>query len=247
MGLLRGRTALVTGGSRGLGWEMVRAFAREGADVVIVSRKQQTCDERAEQVRSEHGVRAFARACHVGDWAQCDALIDWVEREVGEIDVLVNNAGMLPLYPSVDQVDEALFDKVIATNLKGPFRLGAALGVRMAGGRGGSIINISSIEADRPTASAVPYAAAKAGLNAMAVGLAQALGPTVRVNTIQAGPFLTDISKAWGDAAFEQIEGAFALGRAGQPQEIVGAALFFATEASTYCTGSVLRVDGGPA
>jgi NAD(P)-dependent dehydrogenase (short-subunit alcohol dehydrogenase family) len=246
MGVLHGRTALVTGGSRGLGWEMARGIAREGADVVIVSRKQQPCEERAEQIRSEFGVQAFARSCHVGDWAQCDALIDWVARNVGEIDVLVNNAGMSPLYPSVDQVEEALFDKVIATNLKGPFRLSAAFGARMAAGRGGSIINISSIEADRPTAAAVPYAAAKAGLNAMTAGLAQALGPAVRVNTIQAGPFLTDISQAWPADALEQIAGSFALERAGRPDEIVGAALFFATDASAYCTGSVLKLDGGP-
>ncbi|HZP15578.1 MAG TPA: SDR family oxidoreductase [Nocardioides sp.] len=246
MGDLQGRTVLVTGGSRGLGWEMVRGFAGQGADVVIVSRKQHHCDERAELISNEFGVRAFARACNVGDWADCDALIHWVEHEVGELDVLVNNAGMSPLYPSVDQVGESLFDKVIATNLKGPFRLSAALGTRMAAGRGGSIINISSIEAGRPTATAVPYSAAKAGLNAMTVGLAQALAPKVRVNAIQAGPFRTDISNAWGPEAFEQIAQSFALARAGQPDEIVGAALFFATDASAYCTGSILRVDGGP-
>lgn len=246
MGVLDGRTAVVTGGSRGLGREIVQGFALEGADVVVVSRKAGLCEERAAQVSAEFGVRSVGRACNVGDWGQCDALVDWLEVEVGPVHVLVNNAGVSPLYPSVDQVDEALFDKVIATNLKGPFRLTANLGTRMAATGGGSIINISSIEAIRPSAAAVPYAAAKAGLDAMTAGMAQALAPRVRVNSILAGPFMTDIAKAWDDSAFREIADGFALGRAGRPEEIIGAAVFLASEASSYCTGTVMRLDGGP-
>ncbi len=246
MGSLDGRTAVITGGTRGLGWEMARGFAREGADIVLVSRKAQACADRAAELHAEFGVRVLGRAANVGDWDQCDALVDWLAAEAGPMRVLVNNAGMSPLYPSVDRVSEALFDKVIATNLKGPFRLTANLGSRMAAGGGGSIINISSLEAIRPTAAAVPYAAAKAGLDAMTAGMAQALAPDVRVNSILAGPFLTDIAQAWPESATEQIAEGFALRRAGRPEEVVGAAVFLASEASSYCTGSVLRLDGGP-
>ena len=122
--------------------------------------------------------------------------------------MLVNNAGMSPLYPSVDQVSEALFDKVLGVNLKGPFRLTSLVGTRMAAGAGGSIINISSVEAERPEPSALPYAAAKAGLEALTLGFVRAFGPTVRVNTIRCGMFRTDIAKAWGDPNVGRRDGA---------------------------------------
>jgi len=153
---------------------------------------------------------------------------------------------MSPLYPSVDQVTEALYDKVLDVNLKGPFRLMAAIGTRMAAGAGGSIINISSGAATRPTPDVIPYAAAKAGLNAMTRAFAHAFGPSVRVNCIQAGPFLTDISKAWDMEAFTaRAETTMALRRGGEPDEIVGAALYFASAASSFTTGAILPVDGG--
>jgi NAD(P)-dependent dehydrogenase (short-subunit alcohol dehydrogenase family) len=161
--------------------------------------------------------------------------------------VLVNNAGMAPLYPSLVDVSEELFDRVIGVNLKGPFRLTALVGARMADGDGGSIINVSSVAAIRPTPDDLPYAAAKAGLDALTAGFAQAYGPRVRVNTIMAGPFLTDIAKAWDLEAFAKHAEAYPLGRGGQPDEIVGAALYLASDASSFTTGSVLRVDGGMA
>jgi NAD(P)-dependent dehydrogenase (short-subunit alcohol dehydrogenase family) len=242
---LAGRVVLVTGGSRGLGREMVLAFAAAGADVVIASRKVDGCIALAEEVRRKHGRRALPVACNVGDWAQCDRLIETAYGEFGKVDVLVNNAGMSLLYPSLDQVTEQMFDKVMAVNLKGPFRLAAAIGARMAAAGGGSIINVSSIEAARPEPLAVPYAAAKAGLNALTAGLAQTYGPAVRVNTIQCGPFETDIAKAWPDALRAELVRHNALGRVGQPGDIVGAALYFATDASAFCTGSTLALDGG--
>lgn len=118
----------------------------------------------------------------MSDWTQCDALVERAYERVGNLDILVNNAGLSPLYPAIDEVSEELFDKVIALNLKGPFRLAATIGTRMAAGDGGSILNISSVAAIRPTPDVLPYAAAKAGLNALTEGLAQALGPRVRVN-----------------------------------------------------------------
>ncbi|WUI65296.1 SDR family oxidoreductase [Nocardia sp. NBC_00403] len=242
---LSDKVVLVTGGSRGLGREMVLAFAGAGADVVIASRKLDGCVELADEVRSTYGRRALPVACNVSDWAQCDALVDTVYAEFGTVDVLVNNAGMSLLYPSLDQVTEAMFDKVIGVNLKGPFRLSAVIGTRMAAGSGGSIINISSIEAARPEPLAVPYAAAKAGLSNLTGGLAQTFGPTVRVNTIQCGAFATDIAKSWPDELRAEMTRHNALARVGEPNEIVGAALFFATDASAFCTGATLALDGG--
>jgi len=244
-GPLSGRIALVTGGSRGLGKAIALAFADAGADVAIVSRKLESCEELAEEVRRTTGRRAVAVAAHVGDWEALPAMLDDVEAQLGHCDVLVNNAGIAPLYDDLQGVSEQLFDKVIAVNLKGPFRLMALAGARMRENGGGSIINISSIASMRPTTSDLPYAAAKAALNTLTAGFAQAFGPTVRVNTIVAGPFLTDISKAWDHIAFEEAVAAYPLRRGGQPDEIVGAALYFAGPGSTYTTGAQLAVDGG--
>jgi NAD(P)-dependent dehydrogenase (short-subunit alcohol dehydrogenase family) len=241
---LGGKVALITGGSRGLGREMALAFARAGADVVIASRKLESCEHTAAEVEAL-GRKALPHACHVGDWQALDALADAAYSRFGKVDVLVNNAGMSPLYPSLAEVSEALWDKVLAVNLKGPFRLTANVGTRMAAGDGGSIINVSSIAAIRPTPIETPYAAAKAGLNALTVAFAHAFGPKVRVNCIMAGPFLTDIAKAWHPAALAAIETTSALKRAGDPDEVVGAALYFASAASSFTTGAVLRIDGG--
>jgi NAD(P)-dependent dehydrogenase (short-subunit alcohol dehydrogenase family) len=240
-----GQVVLVTGGSRGMGRELVLAFAARGASVVIASRKLDACAELADQVRAAHGVRALPVACNVSRWADCDALVETAYGEFGRVDVLINNAGLSPLYPSLDEVSEALFDKVIGVNLRGPFRLASAIGTRMAGLAGGSIINVSSIAAVRPGAHELPYAAAKAGLNAMTEGMAQAFGPTVRVNCIQAGPFRTDISKAWTPETMAAFEQRLALRRVGEPAEIVGAALYLASAAASFTTGAILRVDGG--
>src|SRR5881398_1771771 len=180
---LSGRVALVTGGSRGLGRSIVLGLARAGADVVVASRKLDNCKAVAEEVETTTGRQALPVACHVGHW--------------GKLDVLVNNAGMSPLYPDLMSVTEQLYDKVFDVNLKGPFRLAVLVGTRMVDQGGGSIINVSSIGSLRPYGGIVPYAAAKAGLNTMTIGLADAFGPTVRVNAIMPGPFLTSISQTW--------------------------------------------------
>lgn len=242
---LSGRVALVTGGSRGLGRAMVDGFARAGADVVIASRSLESCQKAAAEVCAATGRDALPYSVHVGRWDQLGGLVDAAYDRFGRVDVLVNNAGMSPLYDSVDTISEELFDKVIGVNLKGPFRLAALVGTRMAASGGGSIINISSAGAVRPRADIIPYAAAKAGLNAVTVGLAHALGPSVRVNAILAGTFLTDVSKSWDAEAFATRAQRFALKRGGQPDEIVGAALYLASDASSYTTGAVIPVDGG--
>lgn len=243
---LTGKVAVVTGGSRGLGREMVLAFAECGADVVIASRKIENCGLVAEEVRAL-GRRAVPFAYHAASWSDADALAEAAYAEFGRVDVLVNNAGMSPLYPSLSDVSEELFDKVIGVNLKGPFRLSTNIGSRMVAAGGGSIINVSSVSSHRPSPNEAPYAAAKAGINSLTKSLAAAFGPNVRVNCIVPGPFLTDISKAWDLPTFTQhAKSAYALGRGGQPNEVVGAALYFASDASSYTTGALLDIDGLP-
>jgi NAD(P)-dependent dehydrogenase (short-subunit alcohol dehydrogenase family) len=239
---LTGRVAMVTGGSRGLGRQMVLAFADAGADVVIASRKADACEATAEEVR-DRGRRALAVPTHVGRWADLDALVEAAYAGFGKVDVLVNNAGMSPLAPSSEQTSEELFDKVVAVNFKGPFRLSAAVGQRMADGDGGSIINISSSGALFPKPRFGPYAGAKAALNALTTVFALEFGPTVRVNTISAGPFLTDIADHWPEE--DRKRSRSAVGRPGRPEEIVTTALYLASPASSFTNGAVIRVDGG--
>jgi NAD(P)-dependent dehydrogenase (short-subunit alcohol dehydrogenase family) len=241
---LTGRVALITGGTRGLGRAIIHTLAGAGADIVVSSRKQDACDEAAAEARSI-GRRALAYACHVGQWDDLEGLVDAAYAEFGRVDILVNNAGIAPTYPDPRGVSEDLWDKVIAVNLKGPFRLTALVGARMAEGDGGAIVNISSIGSVRPTRDILPYAAAKAGLNALTVGFADAFGPKVRVNAVMPGPFLTDISRNWDQEAFAERARTFPLRRAGAPEELASAVLYFASDASSFTTGAVLAVDGG--
>ncbi|HKI73669.1 MAG TPA: glucose 1-dehydrogenase [Pseudomonadales bacterium] len=242
---MSGKVVLITGGSRGLGHSMALGFAAQGANVAIVSRKLDSCEQTAEEVRAL-GVEAFPYAAHVGHWDEIDPMVEAVMAHFGRIDVLVNNAGMSPLYPSLDAITEDLFDKVIGVNLKGPFRLSAIVGKHMQASGGGSIINISSSASVSPSPTAEPYGAAKAGLNAITRSFAWAMGPDVRVNCIMAGPFLTDISKAWDMEAFnERAARTIPMKRGGQPDEIVGAALYLASDYASFTTGAILAVDGG--
>jgi NAD(P)-dependent dehydrogenase (short-subunit alcohol dehydrogenase family) len=240
---LTGKVALVTGGSRGLGREMVLAFANAGADVVIASRKLDNCQALAAEIEASTGRNALPVACHVGHWEDCDALADHAYAHFGRVDILVNNAGMSPLAPSSEQTSEELFDKVIGVNFKGPFRLSALIGQRMYDGEGGSIINVSSSGALFPAPRFGPYAGAKAALNALTTVFAREYGPRVRVNTLSAGPFLTDIAKHWPDESERTWRSA--AGRPGTPEEVVTTALYLASPASSYTTGSLIRVDGG--
>lgn len=236
-----GKVVLVTGGSRGLGYQMVKAFAQRGADVIIASRKLDACEAVAEEVRAL-GRKALAISAHVGRWAECDRLAEEAYAAFGRIDILVNNAGMSPPCPS-HEVSESLFDSVLNLNFKGPFRLASQIAHRMSQGDGGCIINISSSGALMPLPGVVPYGAAKAALNAMSVSMAKEYGPKVRVNVLSAGPFLTDIAEAWAPEKRESQPNP--LGRPGNPPEIVTAALALASPASSFTTGALLRVDGG--
>jgi len=237
---LTGKVALVTGGSRGLGLQMVRAFSQRGADVVISSRKLDACEAAAEEMR-RLGRRALAISANASRWDDVDRLAAAAYQAFGRIDILVNNAGMSPAIPS-HEITEAMFDKIVSLNFKGPFRLASQVAKRMADGDGGSIINVSSSGALHPLPTVVPYSGAKAALNAMTVSLAREYGPKVRVNAISAGPFLTDISKAWSEADRQSARNS--AGRPGRPEEIVTTALLLASPASSFTTGAIICCDG---
>lgn len=245
-GRFDGKVVLVTGGTRGLGKEMSYAFAARGASVVVSSRKAEACIEIAKDVTRVSGIEAIGIPCHVGHWNEIEALVDAVYERFGRLDCLINNAGISPTYDRLVDVGEALWDKTMAVNLKGPFRLTALAGERMKAAGGGSIVNISSVASQRPQAGWLPYSAAKAGLNALTEGFAQGLGPEVRVNSVVCGAFLTDIAESWDEAETDRrMKAITALKRPGRPGEVVGAVLYLAGESAGYTTGALLRVDGG--
>jgi NAD(P)-dependent dehydrogenase (short-subunit alcohol dehydrogenase family) len=236
-----GKVALVTGGSRGLGYQMVKAFAERGADVIIASRKLENCEKVAEECRAL-GRRALAVSAHVGKWPECDRLIEEAYAAFGRVDILVNNAGMSPRMPS-HEVTEQLFDSVLNLNFKGPFRLASQVGKRMFDGDGGCIINVTSSGSLMPLPEVVPYGSSKAALNAMSRSLAWEYAPKVRVNTLSPGAFRTDIVEAWPDKGRGPIP--IPRGHAAEPEDIVTAALFLASPASVNVTASLVRCDGG--
>lgn len=241
-----GKVVVITGGSRGLGHSMALGFAELGAKVAVASRKLDSCEQTVKEIRAL-GSDASAHAMHAGKWSDCDRLFEEVYARWNRADVLINNAGLSPLAPSLLDTNEELFDKVVAVNLKGPFRLSALFGSRMAAGDGGAIINVSSTSSIRPAADTAPYSASKAGLNALTVALAQEYGPKVRVNCIIPGPFHTDISKGWSrtEEFTRRARANFPLQRAGDPDEIVGAAIYFASAAASFTTGTTVVIDGG--
>ena len=244
---LDGKVVAITGGSRGLGRQMAEAFAHRGARVAVASRKRDVCEAVAAEISAASGSEVIGLGLHVGRWEQCETFVEEVTDRLGPIDVLINNAGSSPLYESLAEVSERLFDSVVGLNMKGPFRLCALVAQQMqARGAEGSIINVSSIAAVQPSAVEVPYGMAKAGLNALTVALAHMLGPKIRVNGIMPGPFMTEISQAWDlDAFAETARQRIPLARGGQPHEIVGAALYLASSASSYTSGAIIKVDGG--
>ena len=242
---LSGKTAVVTGGSRGIGRAIAQILAEHGADVVVASRKLDACELAAKEIEVSTGSKVLPVACHVGQWDDCNALVDTTLDHFGRLDILVNNAGMSPLYQDLDSITEELYDKTFGVNLKGPFRLAVRAGKYMAeNDDGGSIVNIGTAGSLTASVRELPYACAKAGLNALTVGLAEAYAPKVRVNSILPGPFRTDLSKAW--APPEDEEASFVpLRRMGRPEEVAPLALHLASDASSFTTGAIIRVDGG--
>jgi NAD(P)-dependent dehydrogenase (short-subunit alcohol dehydrogenase family) len=241
---LTGRVAIVTGATRGLGRAIAQGLAEAGADVVVASRKADACEAVAAELTKSTPGSGTAIACHVGHWDDCDRLIDETLQRMGRLDVLVNNAGMSPLYSGLDAITEELYDKTLGVNLKGPFRLAVLAATHMAAHDGGSIINISTGGSLVASPNQLPYACAKAGINAMTVGLADAFAPKVRVNCVQPGPFRTDSSRGWAPPEGKDVP-FVPLGRMGRPEEISPLIVHLASDASSFTTGASIRVDGG--
>ncbi|WP_330254108.1 glucose 1-dehydrogenase [Nocardia sp. NBC_00565] len=246
---IAGKVVLITGGSRGLGRAMSLHFAERGARVVVSSRKYDACHALVQQINASGG-ESFARACHIGDWHELDGLINDVVAHYGRLDVLINNAGMSPSAPSLLETSETLVDKIIDVNFKGPLRLTALAATAMSATGGGSIINISSLASVRPTPIATAYSAAKAGLNALTRASAQEYAAVgVRINAIICGTFDTDAAAGFvrNPDLLPTVVAPIAMHRVGMPHEVVGAALYLASAASSYTTGSFITIDGGVA
>jgi NAD(P)-dependent dehydrogenase (short-subunit alcohol dehydrogenase family) len=245
-GPLAGRVAVVTGGSRGLGLAITRGLSRAGATVAIASRKLAGCEAVASELMAA-GSAASAHAFDAGRWEDCDRLHGEVTARWGGAQILINNVGMSPLAPSSLETSEALFNKIIAVNLRAPFRLAALFGAQMRAAEGGAIVNVSSSGSLRPQPGFAPYAAAKAGVNVLTQTFAKELGPSVRVNTLMPGPFHTEATRDWSrsEQFAQHARATLPLGRAGEPDEIVQAVLYLVGDGASFTTGACLNVDGG--
>jgi NAD(P)-dependent dehydrogenase (short-subunit alcohol dehydrogenase family) len=244
---LDGRRALVTGGNRGLGRVIAEALAEAGADVAIASRSLDSCRVAAEEIAAATGRTTRAFAADVTSGAHVSRLVGEVEAGLGPVDILVNNAGV-NIRGAAEELLESDWDAVIATNLKAPFLLSRTLGPRMAARGWGRIVNLGSILSVIGLPGRAPYAASKAGvLNLTRVLALEWAGRGVTVNAICPGPFATDMNKQLlnDPVKYKAFVEKIPLGRWGELPEIAGAALFLASEASSFVTGSALFVDGG--
>jgi dehydrogenase/reductase SDR family protein 4 len=244
MHALQNKIALVTGASRGIGQAVAAAFAREGATVVICSRKQEALEQAAAGIKGN----VLPLACHVGRPEEIQRLVKTVHQEFGRIDILVNNAGTNIAQGPVLQVDESKFDKMIATNLKSAFLLTQAIAPGMCERGWGSIINMASISGLRPQHQGMLYSMTKAALIMMTKSYAQELGPKgVRVNAIAPGLIQTVMSEYyWKDGA--KLAGVLErqpIQHLGQPEEIAEVAVLLAGEGGSYITGQTFVIDGG--
>lgn len=244
-GELTGKVALVTGATRGLGQAIAEGLAADGAAVVVSSRKAEACESVASDIADKYGVETMPLALHVGQWESIEPAVASVIERFGHLDVVVNNAGIAPLAPSLLEVSESLFDKTMEVNLKGPFRLMAVAGTHMAERGTGSIINISSIGAERPSPAEAMYAAAKNGLNALTRAFAQEYAPHVRVNCVMPGAFETDMSADWDEDFLGLVTRNLPAGRLGHPAEVASMVTHLASDRAGYTTGALIPVDGG--
>jgi NAD(P)-dependent dehydrogenase (short-subunit alcohol dehydrogenase family) len=241
-----GQVVLVSGGSRGIGRAIAEGFAQRGATVVVTGREQATLEQTARDICPPGGtVRPVV--CDVADRQAIERLVGTVVGEFGRIDTLLNVAGVNRRMPA-ERLTEADYDFILDVNLKGPFLLSLAAGKHMLQRGRGNQINIVSLNNDRPLRGVLPYAVSKAGLGHLTRALALEWGPRgVRVNAIAPGFILTDLTrKLWSQPTMQQWGLANTpLRRLGQPGDLVGAAVFLASEASAFMTGQILYVDGG--
>ncbi len=249
MGLfdLNGKTAVITGSSRGIGRAIAEAMAGCGARVVISSRKQEACEETAAAIRASGG-EAAAIACHVGDKAQLQTLVGQTRARFGAIDILVNNVGVNPVLGPLAQLADDAFDRVIASNVRSALWLSTLVLPEMAARKDGAIILLSSIAAFRGSAGIGAYGIAKAAVNQLARSLACEWGAyNIRVNAIAPGLIKTDFARAlWedDDLARRRIMET-PLGRLGTARDIAGAAILLASPAGSFITGQTIVIDGG--
>ena len=244
---LTGKTAIVTGSSRGIGRAIAEALAEAGARTVISSRKQEACDGAAAAIRAKGGTAA-AIACHIGDRAQLDKLVTETRRQFGAIDILVCCAGVNPHYGPMVEIPDTAFDRIMSSNVRSVMHLAGLVLPEMAARRDGAVVLMSSIAGLRGTAGLGAYSISKAAVMQLARGLALEWGPhNIRVNAIAPGLIKTDFASAlWEDEALvtRRIE-ATPLRRLGEPEDIAGAALLLASPAGAYITGQTIVVDGG--
>jgi NAD(P)-dependent dehydrogenase (short-subunit alcohol dehydrogenase family) len=250
---LKGKVAVVTGGGRGIGQAIAFGFARSGAKVVITSRKTQDLEATAAEIRA-FGGEALPLPAHLGKMDEIQKMVDIVMERFGRIDILVNNAGASPAMGSVLECEERLWDTIMNLNLKGVYFVSQAVARVMKKQGGGKIINIASIDGFNPEPGVSIYSVSKAGVRMITKAFASELAPlNIQVNTIAPGPISTKMMNShWAHLAPEEAEKAKAAlekilptGRIGQPDEIVGAALYLASEASSYTTGTEIVIDGG--
>jgi NAD(P)-dependent dehydrogenase (short-subunit alcohol dehydrogenase family) len=244
---LKGKLALITGASRGIGLAIARAYLAEGARIVMVSRKAEALEQAAVGLGAPG--RVWARACHVGQTAQLDELLSFCEQGPGLPEILVNNAGTNPHFGPLFECTSELFDKIFEVNLKGPFELSRRLCQRwVAAGRGGCIINIASILGQRAAPLQGVYGMTKAAIISFTRTLSFEMGRQgIRANAIAPGLIETRLSQALVGSPdiLKLFTDRTGLGRHGQPQEIAGAAVFLASDEAAYINGATLNVDGG--
>ncbi len=242
-----GKTALVTGGSRGLGLSIAAALAEKGAQVEICGRKQENLDAAVQELEDK-GLKAYARQAHMGKSEQVDALFEDIKENFGRLDILINNVGMNLPTPSVADLDEGLWDKILEGNLKSAFLASRRAVPLMKGQGGGRIVNISSIAARRASPGMGVYCVAKAGLEMLTRVLAKELASErISVNAVAPGMIRTGFSKPfWGnDSLLADLTATIPMGRIAETGDVVGAVLFLCSSWAEYITGEVVTVDGG--
>lgn len=240
------KVVLVTGGSRGLGRAMCLGFADQGAKVVVASRKLENCEALAQEIR-DGGGDALAVGAHTGSTEDLDALIETVMSHYGRVDILINNAGINPGMGPLSDLDPAVFDKMYAVNVKGPWYLASRLAPKMAATGGGAIINVISVGGLRPAAYMGFYASTKAALEALTKTMAQEWAPmNIRVNALAPGSYHSDLTDKSLEMLPEMEQGmidAALIKRIADSEEILNPVFYLAAE--SYTTGITLVADGG--